>query len=175
MTDTSTISNTGHRGGIIARRVSPRVDRDVVLFLIGMRINRLLMVPKWWPVFQAMPRMLRELLADPDSGLEHFHVHGGLRNFLVVQYWTSWEKLEAYARDPGRAHRPAWTAFYRKLGLKGEVGIWHETYLIGPGRVEAIYNNMPPFGLGKLFDLQPATGALNTAAARLRAGEGGVA
>ena len=74
-----------------------------------------------------------------------------------------------------RANMSAWIAFYRKLGPKGEVGIWHETYLIRPGQVAAIYNNMPPFGLGTLFDLQPATGAFNTAAARLHAGEDGAA
>ena len=31
-----------------------------VVFLIGMRLNRPLRIEKWWPVFQAMPRMIRE-------------------------------------------------------------------------------------------------------------------
>ncbi len=25
------------------------------------------------------------------------------------------------------------------------VGIWHETYLIEPGKFECVYGNMPPF------------------------------
>jgi hypothetical protein len=37
--------------------------------------------------------------------------------------------------------------------------------------VEAVYGNMPPFGLGNVFELRPSTGALNNAAARLGAGE----
>ena len=102
MTDTSNTSDAGNRRGIIVDRVSPLVDREFVLFLIGMRINRMLMVPKWWLVFRAMSRMLKELSADPESGLAHFRLQRGLRNFMVVQYWDSWEKLEAYARDPGR-------------------------------------------------------------------------
>lgn len=171
MTDTSNTSDAGNRRGIIAKRVSPLIDREFVLFLIGMRINRMLMVPKWWLVFRAMSRMLTELSADPEAGLAHFRLQRGLRNFMVVQYWDSWEKLEAYAHDPGRAHRPAWNEFYRKIGLNGEVGIWHETYLIKPGQVEAVYGNMPPFGLGNVFELRPSTGALNNAAARLGAGE----
>lgn len=171
MTDTSNTSDAGNRRGIIVDRVSPLVDREFVLFLIGMRINRMLMVPKWWLVFRAMSRMLTELSADPEAGLAHFRLQRGLRNFMVVQYWDSWEKLEAYAHDPGRAHRPAWNEFYRKIGLNGEVGIWHETYLIKPGQVEAVYGNMPPFGLGNVFELRPSTGVLNNAAARLGAGE----
>lgn len=32
---------------------------EVVVFLIGMRVNRPWMVAQWWPVFTAMPKMLR--------------------------------------------------------------------------------------------------------------------
>jgi hypothetical protein len=47
------------------------------------------------------------------------------------------------------------------------VGIWHETYLIDKSKTENIYANMPPFGFGKVGKLQPASGARNTAKARL--------
>lgn len=41
----------------------------VVMFLIGMRINRPLEVHRWGPVFVAMPRMLRWLDQHPEAGL----------------------------------------------------------------------------------------------------------
>ena len=50
---------------IITGRQTATVDDDVVVFLIGMRINRLRRVRSWLPAFRAMPRMLRELAEDP--------------------------------------------------------------------------------------------------------------
>ena len=36
-------------------------DDEIVVFLIGMRINRPWKVTKWWPVFTAMPKMVKWL------------------------------------------------------------------------------------------------------------------
>jgi hypothetical protein len=143
------------------------IEGDFVLFLIGMRINRLWKVHKWLPVFWGMPRMLRELAGRPDSGLLGFHSHNGLRNHLVVQYWRSFEHLERYARDPAGAHFSAWAAFNRSVGSNGDVGVWHETYWVTAGQYEAIYHNMPPCGLGAASDLVPAAGRYATAAGRI--------
>src|SRR3954454_10455801 len=62
-------------------------DGDVVVFLIGARVNKPLAVRRWWPVVSAMPRMLRELQQDPTLGLLDVTstVHG--RGSLMVQYW----------------------------------------------------------------------------------------
>ncbi|WP_265578500.1 MULTISPECIES: DUF4188 domain-containing protein [unclassified Nostoc] len=58
--------------------------------------------------------------------------------------------------------------FNRKvLGTDGSVGIWHETYLIEPGRDEAIYGNMPVFGLAAATKHVPAMGRRETARRRL--------
>jgi hypothetical protein len=51
------------------------------------------------------------------------------------------------------------------------VGIWHETYAVEAGHHEAIYNNMPVFGLAKATEHAPAQGRLETAWRRLRGGE----
>ena len=50
---------------VIDKRVTAEIEGDFVVFLIGMRINKLWKVRKWLPVFVAMPRMLRELEARP--------------------------------------------------------------------------------------------------------------
>ena len=54
---------------VIADRLTAQFEGEVVVFLIGMRINRVWKIHKWLPVALAMPRMLRELKAAPDSGL----------------------------------------------------------------------------------------------------------
>ena len=151
---------------VIAKRVAAELDGDFVVFLIGMRVNRLWKLHKWLPVFLAMPRMLKELQARPESGLLGYRSIGGL---AFLQYWRSFEHLEAYARAPELSHWPAWAAFNRRMSKsRGDVGIWHETYLVRAGEFEAIYSGMPPFGLGKICRLVDATGARESARQRLR-------
>lgn len=159
-------------GKIIARRTSAELDGEFVVFLIGMRINRLWKIWRWWPVAAAMPKMLAELYRKPELGLLHARSHFGLRNVLVVQYWRSFEALEAYARAPLSAHLPAWQAFNTAVGSNGDVGIWHETYVVQPGRYEAFYNNMPPYGLGVAGRLFDAIGGRTAARGPMRGHEG---
>jgi hypothetical protein len=151
---------------VIADRLTARTDGEFVVFLIGMRINRLWKIHKWLPVARAMPRMLRELEADPESGFLGFESWVG-NPTIALQYWRSFEHLERYARDSARQHRPAWAAFNRAVASNGDVGIWHETYRVRPGDFECIYNNMPPFGLARATTAVSARGHLDTAAARM--------
>jgi hypothetical protein len=155
-------------GSVIDKRMAAEMDGPFVLFVIGMRINKPWKVHKWLPVFLAMPRMLKELQKRPDSG---FLGHNG-RGTTMIQYWRSFEHLEAYARAHDGQHWPAWVAFNKNVGKsRGDVGIWHETYLIDPGHYEAIYSGMPPHGLGKVGKLLPASGAREKAADRLKSEE----
>jgi hypothetical protein len=62
---------------------------------------------------------------------------------------------------------PAWQRFNRTVGSDGSVGIFHETYLVGRGNFEAIYSNMPLFGLAKATERVRAIGGRETARRRL--------
>ena len=132
---------------VIPARMTAEIDGDFVVFLIGMRINKLWKPHKWLPVFLAMPRMLKELQAHPESGFL------GCINSLgvIVQYWRSFEHLESYARSQDQQHWPAWVAFNKRLGnSRGDVGIWHETFRVRSGEHETVYSGMPPIGLGSV-------------------------
>lgn len=153
---------------IIPQRMTPQVDGDFVVFLIGMRINRFHRPDHWWPVFTAMPRMLAELSTGSPAGLLGFRtVLAGPRSFDVIQYWRSWDDLHAYARNRDATHFPAWVEFNRRLSRGGSVGIWHETFMVKAGAYEAIYNNMPPYGLGAATQLVAVEGSRRTAKGRL--------
>src|SRR4051812_3058581 len=147
-------------------RYSATIDGDFVVFLIGMRVNKPLQVRKWWPVFRAMPRMIKELEADPSSGFLGATQAIGSPGPFLVQYWRSFEDLERFARDPARSHMPAWKTFNQAVRGSGEVGIWHETFRVRAGEYETIYGNMPRIGLAKAGELAPL-GSTSTAAARL--------
>ncbi|MGY1615343.1 DUF4188 domain-containing protein [Geodermatophilus sp. SYSU D00691] len=142
--------------GVSGGQFAATPDGEVVLFLIGMRFNRLRRVRSWWPVFAGMPRMIRELLARPDSGLlARPRTYWSGRDLLVVQYWRSVEDLGRYARDAGMAHAPAWGAFNRSGAASADVGIWHETYSVRADQVESLYGNVPLRGLAEATSWAP--------------------
>jgi len=155
---------------IIEERVAAKVDAEAfVVFLIGMRVNRPWKVHRWLPVVLAMGRMIRELSAAPDMGLKHVESWFG-RTSIMVQYWSSFDALEAYATSKSAEHVPAWREFNSRIGSSGDVGIWHETYVVRPGSFECVYNNMPRFGLSRAFETVAAVGAYGRAPTRLAQG-----
>ena len=156
---------------IDARRTG-RIEGEFVVFLIGMRVNRWWKIHKWLPVALAMPRMLRELSEHAELGFLGAEQWFG-RTTVMVQYWRSAEQLLAYAKSKTGAHLPAWKAFNRAVGTRGDVGIWHETYRSRPGDYETIYVNMPAFGLAKASLGLEAEGAHASASGRLGATAGG--
>jgi hypothetical protein len=150
----------------INQRMTAKIEGDFVVFLIGMRINRFWKFHKWLPVAKAMPKMIKELAANPDSGFLGVQVFGGIPP-VIVQYWRSFEHLEAYAKDRNASHYPAWKEFNKKIRSNGDVGIWHETYKVKAGEYECIYNNMPKFGLGTVGELIPIIGRHESAGGRI--------
>lgn len=151
---------------IIPGRMTAVRDKPFVVFLIGMRINKPLRVDQWWPVMKAMPRMIRELQLRPDLGFLGGHNWLG-RTTIMVQYWESFDRLEAYAKARDREHLPAWREFNRRVGVSGDVGVWHETYTVALGDYECIYSNMPPFGLGRVGPLTSVKEARDSARGRM--------
>lgn len=152
---------------IIPKRVTAKIDGDFVIFLIGMRINKFWKPHKWLPVLLAMPRMLRELARHPESGFLGHMSSGG----IIVQYWRSFDQLEAYARTKDRGHWPAWVDFNRRVGgSRGDVGIWHETYKVRAGEYECVYSGMPTMGLAKASAVRDAVGELESARGRIGSG-----
>lgn len=151
------------------KRVSARKDKDFVVFLIGMRVNKWWDLPSILQAAMAMPKMLKELHQSPESGFLGAESWAG-RTTLMVQYWESFEKLEAFANDRDKSHYPAWLEFYKRAKKNnGAVGIWHETYLVKAGQYESIYGNMPAFGLGKFIGTAVSEGAYQTAGKRIEA------
>ncbi len=158
--------------GVNERKVTAERDEEFVVFHIGMRVNSFWKVHRWLPLVLVAPRMVRELAADPESGLLGSRtVFGpGIRNIGFVQYWESFDALEAYARDSDRLHFPAWQEYYEDgTNTDASVGIWHETYLVDADEYETVYNNMPAHGLAACegTEIVSATARRKTAAGRL--------
>ena len=105
---------------IYNERMTAEIDGDFVVFLIGMRVNKIWKLHKWLPVAAAMGPMLRELSQHQDLGLLGFHSWVGPRGPMVVQYRRSPEHREAFARGEDHTHRPAWRRFFQKVDALAE-------------------------------------------------------
>jgi hypothetical protein len=143
-------------------------EEGAVVFLIGMRFNKPWRVDRWWPVVRAMPRMLVHLGKHPELGMLGAHTWFG-RTTILVSYWRSAEDLISFASAKAAPHLEAWKAYNRAVGTDGTVGVWHETYLVAPGRAEAVYVNMPAFGLGAAYQHEKIDKTTNSSRKRLAA------
>jgi hypothetical protein len=136
---------------IISGRYTAEIEGDFVVLLIGTRINALRGL-RWVKALSSMNRMLRELSDEPEKGLLGYRM--GFPT--IVQYWRSFEHLEAWSRDPDDIHAQVWRDLYRAGFLEdGSAGIWHETFRVRAGEYEAIYGNMPAQGLASISEPQP--------------------
>jgi hypothetical protein len=147
-------------------RFSAEIDGDFVVFLIGPRLNKpwlaLKSIGDLGEPRRGMKAMLDELMAHPEKGLLGYRMGYP----VIVQYWRSFEQLEAFARDPGDLHRPTWLAWFRR-DRRGRTGIWHETFLVRAGEYEAVYSDVPEAGLAVAGRAVPMSGG---SSARLRLG-----
>ena len=146
-----------------------RDDDGLVVFLIGMRVNRLRAVRTWLPVARAMPRMLAELARDPALGLLGVTSCVQGRGALGVQYWRDLDSLLAYAHSADHEHRPAWREFNRLVrDSDGAVGIWHETFVVPAGAHDSVYVDMPAQGLPAALGARLVDASRNRTRDRLR-------
>lgn len=153
---------------IYTGRFTTENTEDIVVFIVGMRVNKRLAVHKWLPVFNAMPGMIKELYTNKESlGFLSMESYFGLRTTTMIQYWRSIEDLLAYAKN--EKHLAAWKNFNKKVGNNDAVGVYHETYQLTKGSYESVYVNMPHYGLGKAINHIPISSELNTARKRLKA------
>ena len=148
-------------------RYTAQIDGSFVVFIVGMRVNKLWAIHKWLPVARAMGPMVEQLLAHRELGLLHAQPCFYWRGAALVQYWRSFDHLEGFARDPSLTHLDTWKKFNQAVGADGSVGIWHESYLVPSGQYECVYGNMPRMGLAVAGAHLPARGAKETARRRL--------
>ncbi|GEK60045.1 hypothetical protein MHA01_29500 [Marinococcus halophilus] len=163
--ETTTKGDMGMKSKIGDGRYTTAGDRDITVFVIGMRINNWRAVHKWLPVLLAMPPMIKELSMHKELGCMGMQSYVQFPATMMIQYWNSKEELLAYAQAP--KHLKAWRTFNKRTRGNTAVGIYHETYLVPSGAYESIYVNMPPFGLGKAIGTEPVTKATGTAEERI--------
>ncbi|MDZ4721914.1 MAG: DUF4188 domain-containing protein [Roseiflexaceae bacterium] len=153
---------------IFPGRYTAQHDGPLVVFLIGMRVNKLWAFSKWWPVAMAMGPMIEALYRHPEKGFLGGRTLIEWPGVTMIQYWRSFEDLEQFAKNPSDPHLGAWQRFNQAIGADGTVGIWHETFAVEAGKFESVYGNMPRTGLAAATGHGPITRGRNSARERMR-------
>lgn len=139
------------------RRMVADIEGEFVVYINGMRLNKLRAIPQWIVAGRKLAKMFERLEADPDSGfLGYQPAFMGIRTGAAIQYWRSLADLRRFARDPDDLHVPAWTWYEEAVDAGGGVGFWAELYVVEEDRYETFYRNMDPIGLGAVGGLRPA-------------------
>ena len=125
------------------------IDEPVVVFLVGGHSNNILAVRHWFWIARSFLSLVRYLNTHPETGYLGGHVMYRLLPFgmILQSYWRSVDDLERFARSKDQPHLKAWTHFVRNVATTGALSIWHETYIAEPGKYEAVYGTMAPYGL----------------------------
>lgn len=156
---------------IFPGRYTAHIEGDFVVFLIGMRPNRIWKLDRWVWVTRAMLAMLKALGEQKDKGLLSYRLSMSPQGAAIIQYWRSFEHLDRFAKNPDDPHLEPWRRYNRELGASGDVGIWHETYKVRAGDYESIYTNMPRIGLAAAGEHVPVLRKGHSAARRIGATE----
>jgi hypothetical protein len=97
---------------------------------------------------------------------ESFRIAVNHHGFL--QYWRSFDELEAWSRNP--PHTQWWRSAVERMRLKNDLGVYHETFLVRGADIESIYMNCQPAGLATFGVLAEPKGPLTTGRGRLGRG-----
>ena len=133
------------------------------------RLGLMVLKPSGWPFMLKMGRGIEAAGKQPEAvsgGLLHSErMFVSLRHVVILQYWASFDQLEAWShREP---HAEWWRRANARMRTRGDFGIYHESYLVPRSRIESIYLNCPPVGLATFGATGPAEGTMTTSRDRL--------
>jgi hypothetical protein len=89
----------------------------------------------------------------------------GITHFGVLQYWRSFDDLDAWSRRP--PHSEWWRSAVERMRLRKDFGVYHETFLVRSPDIESIYLDCRPAGLAAFGLLSEPVGPMTTSRGRL--------
>ena len=129
-------------------RTSARLPDDIselCLIRLGVQSRKISALPYLFRLGRAIERSSREAIAA-GAGLLHSDLFRiAWNHFGVLQYWRSFEELEAWSHTS--PHADWWREASERLRTKADFAIYHETFLVPRDSIESIYMNALPTGL----------------------------
>jgi len=144
----------------------PESIEELCLVRFGLVARKLSAMGFVWRLEREMARSAAEAIGSRAGLLQSERFAMGWRHVGVLQYWTSYEALDAWShREP---HSAWWRSAVERMRTKSDVGIYHEAFLVSRASVESIYLDCPPLGLATFGMLAEPVGPRTTAKDRLR-------
>jgi len=130
--------------------------------LVARRLSALLLVRR---LERDVARSSRAAMAAGAGllGSDRFAI--GWRHVGALQYWSSFGALDAWSH--GTPHAAWWRAAVDRMRTVGDLGVYHEAYLVPRKNVETIYLDCPPLGVAAFGTMAEAVGPRTTARDRL--------
>jgi Domain of unknown function (DUF4188) len=86
-------------------------------------------------------------------------------HFGFLQYWRSFQALEEWSHKP--PHSTWWREALERMRQRGDLGVYHETFLVASTGVESIYLDCPSIGISSFGVTGEAVGSSTTSRDRL--------
>ena len=155
----------------IVARVPESVE-ELCLVRVGLMVRKLRALPYAARLVRAIDRSAVEAIGSGAGLLSSERFRFGWAHFGVIQYWSSFDALDAWSHRP--PHSDWWRDALDRMRQRGDLGVYHETFLVPKAGVESIYLNCPPVGLSSFGVKGEAVGPSTTSRDRLgrRAGRG---
>ncbi len=150
----------------------PESVEELCLVRLGLVVRKL----RAWPIAvrlaRAIDRAAGEAIVSKVGLLSSERVRFDWRHFGVLQYWSSFDALDAWSHRP--PHSDWWREALERMRKQGDLGVYHETFLVPRAGVESIYLDCPPVGLAGFGLKGEAVGPSTTSRDRLgrRVGKG---
>ena len=143
----------------------PESVAELCLIRVGIQIRGLRALLYAARLGRAIDRSTAEAIATGAGLLHSDRFRIGRGHFGVLQYWRSFDDLEAWSRRP--PHSEWWRGAVERMRTRGDLGVYHETFVVPRDRIEAIYLDCSPAGLAAFGTPGEPVGPLTTSRGRL--------
>ena len=144
----------------------PESVGELCLIRLGLQIRRLSALPYAMRLGRLIERSAAEAIAQGAGLLHSERSLAGWNHAIVLQYWRSFDALEAWSHRP--PHSEWWREAAERGRTRGDFGIYHEVFLVPRERFESIYLNCRPAGVAAFGGRSEAVGPMATSRDRLR-------
>src|SRR3954466_8310789 len=100
-------------------KITVQTDDPFLVFLVGMRVNKITAFRKAYFVASSFIGMQKQLEAHPEKGCLwvslFFRPMACAATF--ISYWRLFDDLERFARGKQDIHLTAWQEFYKRVGM----------------------------------------------------------
>ncbi len=143
----------------------PESMSELCLIRVGIQVKRWSALGYVRGLARAIDAAATVAIRDRTGLLRSERLGSSLWEVNILQYWESFEKLEAWTRRP--PHSDWWRRATERARTKSDFGLFHEAYVVPRSNIESIYLNATPIGLATFGILADATGPRTTARDRL--------